>query len=126
MNYVICVQNQSLAIDEPADTYGNELIVGQVYKVVLPEPNDGPHRLRVIDGSGEDYLYPANYFVPLFASDRFDTNGHAKEQASESVTVHLPPHVKGILHAEAVAAHKSVSGLLREWIEERIDLPEFA
>lgn len=117
MNYVVCIQNQTLALDEPTDTYGAELIVGQVYKVVPPDPNDDPHQLRIIDGSGEDYLYPADYFKPLVPNGNY---------ASESVTVHLPPHVKGILHAEAVAAHKSVSSLLRDWIDERIDLPEFA
>ena len=117
MNYVICIQNQTLAADEPADNYGAELIVGQVYKVVPPEPNDGPRRLRVIDGSGEDYLYPADYFEPLLPNGTY---------ASEAVTVHLPAYVKGVRHAEAIAAHKSVSALLREWIDERIDLPEFA
>lgn len=114
---MICLRNQTLSLDESNDTYGSELVVGQVYKVAPPEPNDGSHRIRVIDGSGEDYLYPADYFVPLLP------NGN---HSSESVTIHLPPYVKGILHAEAVAAHKSVSALLREWIDERIDLPEFA
>jgi hypothetical protein len=44
-------------------------------------------------------------------------------EASESVTVHLDPYLKGVLHAEAVAAGKSISALLREWIDERLDLP---
>jgi hypothetical protein len=48
------------------------------------------------------------------------------DHADESVTVHLPTYVKGILHAEAIAAHKSVSALLREWIDERLDLPGLA
>ncbi|MEZ4712777.1 MAG: hypothetical protein R3A44_36655 [Caldilineaceae bacterium] len=115
MKYVMCVNNKTLALDELDDDYGADLVVGQVYKLAPPEANDGPNRLRVIDGSGDDYLYPASYFVPLRA------NG---ERVNESITVHLPPHVKGILHAEAVAAHKSVSALLREWIDEHLDLPE--
>jgi hypothetical protein len=44
-------------------------------------------------------------------------------EASESVTVHLDPYLKGVLHAEAIAARKSISALLREWIDERLDLP---
>jgi len=112
--YVKCVNNQTLSLDDPIDTYAPELIIGQVYKVAPPEPNDGPDRLRVIDGSGEDYLYPADYFEPLhwIGIDK-----------SESITVHLDPALKGILHAEAIAAHKSVSALVRTWIDERLDLP---
>ena len=115
MTYVVCINNRTLALDESPDTYAPELLIGQVYKVAPPESNDGPHRLRIIDGSGEDYLYPADYFKPLLATGN---------QAAESVTVHLPGHVKGILHAEAIAAHKSMSALLRDWIDERLDLPE--
>lgn len=89
------------------------LIVGKVYKLAPPEPNDGD-LLRVIDESGKDYLYPASYFEPLVISD---------EPATDSVTTHLPPWLKGVLYAEAVAADKPVSALLREWIEERLDLP---
>jgi hypothetical protein len=114
IKYVKCINNQTLSLDEPSDTYAPELIVGQVYKVAPPEPNDGLDRLRVIDGSGEDYLYPANYFEPI--------NGIGIEK-SESVTVHLDPVLKGILHAEAIAAHMSVSALVRTLIDERLDLP---
>jgi hypothetical protein len=28
------------------------------------------------------------------------------------------------LHAEAIMAQKSISALVREWIDERLDLPE--
>jgi hypothetical protein len=40
--------------------------------------------------------------------------------------VHLDPYLKGVLHAEAIAAKKSISALLREWIDERLDLPATA
>jgi hypothetical protein len=115
MTYVTCVNNKTLASDEVAHTYAPELIIGQVYKVAPPEPNDGPQRLRVIDGSGEDYLYPASYFEPLIPTNH---------DADDAITVHLPRHVKGMLHAEAIASHKSMSALLREWIDERLDLPQ--
>ena len=114
--YVRCINNKRFIFfkDEPRQ---NEelasLIVGKVYKLAIPEPNDGD-LLRVIDESGEDYLYPASYFEPLMIND---------ELATDSVTTHLPPWLKGVLYAEAVAADKPVSALLREWIEEWLDLP---
>ena len=37
-------------------------------------------------------------------------------------TVHVPPTLRGILHAEALAADQSMSALVREWFEERLDL----
>jgi len=49
------------------DNVGNagSLIVGKVYKVIRPEPNDGRGDLRVIDEEGEDYLYSVDQFVPV-------------------------------------------------------------
>jgi hypothetical protein len=35
----------------------------------------------------------------------------------------VPPLLRDILQAEALAHGKSVSALLRQWIEERLDLP---
>ncbi|MBM4459781.1 MAG: hypothetical protein FJ011_18800 [Chloroflexi bacterium] len=114
--YVRCLKNRILFGDDAAGNFAPHLISGRVYKVVPPEKNDRD-MLRVIDGSGEDYLYPKNYFEP-FVSD--------STAASESVTVHLDPYLKGILHAEAIAARKSISALLRDWIDERLDLPAAA
>jgi hypothetical protein len=45
--------------------YEVSLVVGKVYQIVKPEPNDGPRDVRVIDEEGEDYLYGADEFVPL-------------------------------------------------------------
>jgi len=51
--FVICVQNQG----------AEDLEVRKVYRV-LPDKTAGAEGyLRVIDESGEDYLYPADYFV---------------------------------------------------------------
>ncbi|PKO23575.1 MAG: hypothetical protein CVU38_03435 [Chloroflexi bacterium HGW-Chloroflexi-1] len=72
--------------------------------------------VRVIDGSSEAYLYPADYFEPLLIK------GGARP-ANRQVTIHPDEITKGILHAEALAARKSISALLREWIDERLDLP---
>ncbi|MCE7982122.1 MAG: CopG family transcriptional regulator [Caldilinea sp. CFX5] len=92
--------------------------MGQVYKVAPPALNDGPAEVRVVDATGEDYLYPAAYFEP-FAVD-------LAEQVTATATVHLPPSLKSALHAEALAAGKSMSALLRQWIDERLDLPQQA
>ena len=40
-----------------------------------------------------------------------------------SLTTYLDEYLKGVLHAEAIASDKSVSALMREWVEERLDLP---
>jgi len=52
--FVVCVKNQ----DYPAS-----LELRKIYRVI-PDPRAAEHRLiRVIDESGEDYLYQADYFV---------------------------------------------------------------
>jgi hypothetical protein len=71
--------------------------------------------LRVIDESGEDFLYPASYFEPLEVTE--------KHLASKAITTHVPEWFYGILYAEAVAADKPVSTLVRELLEDRLDLP---
>ncbi len=35
----------------------------KIYQVLPDEAAEREHHLRVIDESGEDYLYPASYFV---------------------------------------------------------------
>lgn len=42
-----------------------DLVVGKIYRVVRPKRNDRPSDVRVIDESGEDYLYPRAWFVPV-------------------------------------------------------------
>lgn len=104
MQYVRCLDNTG---------YEVSLTLGQVYKT-LPDTSDSVS-IRVIDNEGEDYLYDAKRFEPL------KMHGEIAEAA---VTVYVPLYVKGILHAEALAAHKSVSALVRDWLDERLDLPE--
>jgi hypothetical protein len=111
--YVRCVKNDTLFVEDEAEDLAPHLIIGRVYKVAPPEENDGD-MLRVIDGSGEDYLYPVTYFEPFLPTT---------PQREDSITIHLDPYLKGVLHAEAVAVRKPVSALVREWIDERLDLP---
>jgi hypothetical protein len=45
--------------------YEADLIVGKIYRVVRPARNDRPRDIRILDESGEDYLYPQEWFVPV-------------------------------------------------------------
>lgn len=105
MTYVRCIDNRG---------YEASLSLGAIYKV-MPGAGDQAS-LRVIDNEGEDYLYDKGRFEPVeYNSGRLG--------ASEAVTLHVDPVLRDILRAEALAAQKSVSALLREWIDERLDLP---
>ena len=42
-----------------------DLIVGKVYRVVKPKRNDRSSDIRILDESGEEYLYPRSRFVPV-------------------------------------------------------------
>ena len=53
--FVLCVRN------EDAD----DLEALKVYQVLPDREAALENHLRVIDESGEDYLYPADYFVPV-------------------------------------------------------------
>jgi hypothetical protein len=117
MNYVRCIKNQAY-IQWPDQEFDPEetttLTLGSVYKVAAPEPNDG-EMVRIYDDTAEDYLFPATYFEPYLP------NGDT--EVSIPLTIHLTAYQRNILHAEALAADRSMSALLREWIEERLDLP---
>jgi len=53
---VICLANRG---------YAASLELRKIYQVI-PDKNAAKLRqVRVIDESGEDYLYPADYFVPV-------------------------------------------------------------
>ncbi len=55
-HYVICVKNRG---------YRASLEVRKVYRAI-PDAGAAKHGLvRVIDESGEDYLYPGDYFLPI-------------------------------------------------------------
>jgi hypothetical protein len=53
---VVCVRNRG---------YEVSLELRKLYEII-PDSTAAAHKyLRVVDESGEDYLYPANYFVPV-------------------------------------------------------------
>ena len=45
--------------------YPASLELRKLYQIVADEAAAKHHQLRVIDESGEDYLYPEEYFVPV-------------------------------------------------------------
>jgi len=54
--FAVCINNEG---------YPASLELRRVYQVI-PDPRAAKrHLLRVIDESGEDYLYPAELFVPI-------------------------------------------------------------
>jgi hypothetical protein len=55
-SFVLCIENEG---------YPASLELRKVYQT-LDDPAAAEHGfLRVIDESGEDYLYPARFFVPI-------------------------------------------------------------
>jgi hypothetical protein len=42
-----------------------DLVVGKLYRVHKPEKGDPAELLRLIDESGEDYLYAIDWFAPI-------------------------------------------------------------
>jgi hypothetical protein len=54
--FVICVNN---------DEYPESLELFKIYKTIPDREAHADGDLRVIDESGEDYLFPADYFIPI-------------------------------------------------------------
>jgi hypothetical protein len=54
--YVVCVENSG---------YPASLDVRKLYVVLDDDSADAEGLVRVIDESGEDYLYPTRFFVPI-------------------------------------------------------------
>ena len=54
--FVICVGNKG---------YVASLELRKIYQVIPDKVASSLHQMRVIDESGEDYLYPEDYFVPV-------------------------------------------------------------
>jgi len=54
--FAICINNED---------YEVSLELRKIYKVLPDARAAEPHYIRVIDESGEDYLYPEDYFIPI-------------------------------------------------------------
>ncbi len=57
--FVVCINNEN---------YPASLELHKIYRVLPDKDAAADGDLRVIDESGEDYLYPSSYFVPIQVS----------------------------------------------------------
>jgi hypothetical protein len=66
LKFVVCINNT----DYPAS-----LELHKIYQVIPDENVEADDEIRVVDESGEDYIYPAKWFVavelPLAARESF-------------------------------------------------------
>ena len=56
MEFMLCIHN---------DEYPVSLEKRKVYRVIADPQASQKNFVRIIDESGEDYLYPVSYFVPV-------------------------------------------------------------
>ena len=54
--FVVCINNEG---------YPASLELHKIYRAIPDEDADAEGDIRIIDESGEDYLYPSSYFVPI-------------------------------------------------------------
>ncbi len=54
--FVICIRNED---------YKASLELRKIYRIIPDKRAAARHYLRVVDESGEDYLYSADLFVPI-------------------------------------------------------------
>lgn len=68
-NFVLCLYGK--AGDQTAD-----ITPRRVYEVLVDQDAEDADMVRVIDDSGEDYLYPTSFFIPIMlpheAEELFD------------------------------------------------------
>ena len=61
--FVVCINNS----DYPAS-----LELHKIYRVIADEDATEEGDLRIIDESGEDYIFPSSYFVPIQVPQRVE------------------------------------------------------
>lgn len=54
--FVVCIQNEE---------YAASLEARKLYEMIPDSKAESHQQLRVIDESGEDYLYPKKYFISI-------------------------------------------------------------
>jgi len=62
--FVLCIRN---------DSYEVSLETRKIYRLIDDAKAEAKALVRVIDESGEDYLYPADFFVPIEVPDKAAT-----------------------------------------------------
>ncbi|MBP0029937.1 hypothetical protein PN466_19715 [Roseofilum reptotaenium CS-1145] len=64
MEFVVCINNQG---------YPASLELRKIYQTLPDRHANLQDMIRVIDESGEDYLYPQGYFMPIELSEPLAT-----------------------------------------------------
>ena len=108
-------QKQRFAKCIANDGYRLSLTPGQFYRV-LPDKAEAHDMLRVVDNTGEDYLFDADLFENVN-----DLAGWLTD-LTISVTIPMKATIRQIANQRGI----SMAALLREWIDERLDLPAMA
>ena len=54
--FVVCIKNEG---------YAASLELRKIYEVIPDERAADHQMIRVVDESGEDYLYPSDFFIPI-------------------------------------------------------------
>jgi hypothetical protein len=62
LSFVVCLEKDGLG-----DLSGDDIQVGRLYEVV--DMHAGHGMIRIIDESGDDYLYPATCFEPVLVQE---------------------------------------------------------
>lgn len=104
--YAMCKENVG---------YESSLTPHQIYEVIS-DPAEVNGMIRVIDDSGEDYLFEVDLFEPV-------TN---LTDLMTQVTVGLTWPMKATIYRIANQRGITMSALLRQWIDEHLDLPAIA
>jgi hypothetical protein len=60
MQFVVCINNTN---------YSASLEIRKIYQVLPDSKANNYQMIRVIDESGEDYLYPSRYFMAIELSE---------------------------------------------------------
>ena len=61
-HYVICIRTEG----------SEDLEVRKLYRILPDESAASLGHVRIIDESGEDYLYPADWFLPVAVSEEVE------------------------------------------------------
>ncbi|MCB0212330.1 MAG: hypothetical protein KDJ52_23515 [Anaerolineae bacterium] len=62
LRFVVCIRNEG----------SDDLSLRKIYQILPDEAAAEENFIRVIDDSGEDYLYPANYFIQIELSKEIE------------------------------------------------------
>jgi len=69
IKFVVCLEKKSLG------EFSNEdVTLGRLYELVEEDAGNG--MVRIIDESGEDYLYPSSWFEPIALRDSIAVRLH--------------------------------------------------